>query len=697
MRKLYFIVILLFCSLASFAQIQVTDFSSLTTPAPAIYDTIAARLARKIVGKGMTIVNCRTGVPTQWDYPRFTGDLSSAGFFKNAKNVIGIDSGIVLTTGRANTSGSNIGLNGSNILDPLYNSIAGNSNGTGNIWLTSFLQTLPMSGSKVTTDVSILQFSFIPEGNTLAINYVFASQEYESYTCTDFTDVFAFMMVSGPGVPAAPKDKNIALVPGTSIPVAINTVNRGTPTNGYCPAGNVFPQYYVDNVANNGSPSAMYLTYKGYTKVLTAYYTGLTPCAKYNILLGIGDVQDRIFDSGVFIEANSFSAPEFTLKADNGFRNQDSTTVAIEGCKKARIKIKLKDTAPKGLTLYLKYTGTAVNGVDYQPIDSVINFNAGEIEKFIDVIPILDNLTEGRETVIVQKKGSTCVIPCGLPPAADTNRIVIYIQDTILFHHKDTVSTCNFPVQLKGPTDTLGLANNEYTWNVNLPPPHTGKDTMVNAANLYWVKHHFSDGPLTNFAGCYNIDSFLVRQGGPDFTLGPDRKLCKDSTIKIGYHHLKAKNYLWSTGATTDSISVSTLGTYWLKIIDSSGCDRSDTINIISGEPVFTLPDTVSVCNGGSATLGLTTSLPGQTYLWNTGATTSTISTSTIGQYILTVKENGCFASDTSYVKIGGPVFSLGNDTTLCTDSSRVIGTSVTADQYEWKRLSNATVIGTSQ
>ncbi len=70
-----------------------------------------------------------------------------------------------------------------------------------------------------------LEFDFVPIDSFFSFKYVFASEEYPEYACTIFNDVFAFF-INGPGYAG---NTNIALVPGTNIPVTINSINQDDP------------------------------------------------------------------------------------------------------------------------------------------------------------------------------------------------------------------------------------------------------------------------------------------------------------------------------------------------------------------------------------------------------------------------------------------------------------------------------------
>ncbi|HMT30219.1 MAG TPA: choice-of-anchor L domain-containing protein, partial [Bacteroidia bacterium] len=76
---------------------------------------------------------------------------------------------------------------------------------------------------RLTEDASVLEFDFTVASDSVKFEYVFGSEEYNDYANTNFNDVFAFF-ISGPGITGS---QNIALIPGTTTPVSINTVNNG--------------------------------------------------------------------------------------------------------------------------------------------------------------------------------------------------------------------------------------------------------------------------------------------------------------------------------------------------------------------------------------------------------------------------------------------------------------------------------------
>ena len=181
-------------------------------------------------------------------------------------------------------------------------------------------QDADLSGIATNTlfDQCIVEFDFIPVGDTISFNFVFASEEYPEYVCSSYNDVFGFFLTGTNPSGGNYTAQNIALVPNPSSPgtftntaVAINTVNPGTAgtfgANGTCNA--IDPNWQSYNVfyqtnTSGGSPS---YTYDGRTTslpVVAAVVCGET----YHIKLAIADAGDGGYDSGVFLEAGSFSA-----------------------------------------------------------------------------------------------------------------------------------------------------------------------------------------------------------------------------------------------------------------------------------------------------------------------------------------------------------------------------------------------------
>src|SRR3954453_22322645 len=161
--------------------------------------TTAAQLASPLVGPGVTVNSAA-----------FTGDPSAAGLFDDPAASVGLSRGVVLSSGHV-----------SDVIGPNKSPNPGvDLRKPGDTQLDGLLP----SGQK-TQDAASLTVDFTPTNPQLAINYVFASEEYEEYVGTKFNDVFAFF-VNG---------VNCALTPGTSAPITVNTVDQNTNSLFYVP------------------------------------------------------------------------------------------------------------------------------------------------------------------------------------------------------------------------------------------------------------------------------------------------------------------------------------------------------------------------------------------------------------------------------------------------------------------------------
>ena len=113
----------------------------------------------------------------------------------------------------------------------------------------------------------------------------------------------------------------------------------------------------------------------------------------------------------------------------------------------------------------------------------------------------------------------------------------------------------------------------------------------------------------------------------------------------------------WSNGATTDSVLNLCEGVYYVTVTDSNGIAATDTV-IITEPTQLVITDTITnascaSCNDGTATINVIGGVPPISYLWNNGATTSTIDSLLFGIYTVTVTDNnGCVMIDSVTVGI---------------------------------------------
>lgn len=223
----------------------------------------AADLAQMLAGAGIAVSNAT-----------YSGADSAAGKFSGGAGIVGLASGIILSTGIVR-----------NVIGP--NSVSGMT-AQNNTAGDPELDELSGEGNP-TEDAAILSFDFVPDGTTVTFKYVFASDEYNDYVNTPYNDVFAFY-VNG---------ENCALVGDPAVPVTINTINNGNPF-GIPPVSN--PSLYRNNDFDGGA--TINTEMDGLTTVLTCT-AAVKPGVKNTMRLAIADASDPDYDSNVFLGAGS--------------------------------------------------------------------------------------------------------------------------------------------------------------------------------------------------------------------------------------------------------------------------------------------------------------------------------------------------------------------------------------------------------
>lgn len=217
----------------------------------------------------------------------YTGAANTLGSFINGSMTdIGLDEGIFMTTGDITATPS--------VGSPVSEFACTDNSGLGDPLLESLIPGF------TTYNASILEFDLVPVGNVLEFQYVFASEEYPEYVGSSFNDVFGFF-ISGQN-PAGGNyiDSNIAIIPGTNLPVAINNVNAGLNAS-----------YFVDNETLGGQT----IVFDGFTTVLLVH-SYVVPSASYHLKMAIADAGDGVFDSGIFLKAQSMKSYNETTGID---------------------------------------------------------------------------------------------------------------------------------------------------------------------------------------------------------------------------------------------------------------------------------------------------------------------------------------------------------------------------------------------
>ena len=630
------------------AQLVVTSGSS------------AQQMAKALAGPGISVSNATiSGGCSTSAYGSFTGGVSVG---------MGIGNGILLTTGDANNAYSPFGN------DDFGLSTCGGNGGDADLQIIA---------ASPTFDACALEFDVIPVCDTLNFKYVFGSEEYTEFVATGYNDAFAFY-ISGPGIAGT---QNIAVVPGTSIPVTINTVNNILNSG-----------YYVDNGDGFSPLGPNEIQYDGYTVPMTATIP-VQPCSTYHVKIAIADGNDCIYDSGVFLEAGSLKCASVTAVATVGN--------AIEGCQNGQINFCRPTPYTSPLTVNYLVAGTAQNGVDYTLITNSTTILAGQACNAINIVPANDGIPENVETIDIIYQPGPCLI-------FDT--VTMQVIDKPIANAGPDVQLCSGDTVNIGPNPAPPIIPGlTYSWSPAVgisASTISNPDLTLNAAGI-------NNYTLTvSFAGCNSSDVMKATVvAAPVSVPGNAVSVCSGIPASLGAAAGPNLTYSWSpaTGLNNALISNPTAtltnpgpanltSTYTLTTTDNlTGCSSTGQVTVtVKPLPIADAGSDVTFCSGGADTLRAIITA-GYSYAWlpATGLNNAniprpqvkltTINVPTTTTYTLTVTQAGCTDSDQVHVNVNpNPIADAGLDTNICSGIPVNIGVANIAGMtYSWSPIAN--------
>ena len=683
----------IFCTHLASAQVTVTP------------NLTALQLAQTLTGAGVTVLN-----------PVLTCPTGASGVFGHALSPLGIDTGIVMSSGQVATSGTTIGVNGT---PPTSLFASTNNGGAGDPQLTAL-------AGITTYDACKLEFDFVPAGDTVKFQYVFGSEEYDCPTCSSpyagknyncsINDIFAFF-ISGPAITGS---ANIALVPGTTnVPVAISTINDsvgatstnscGTNTFGHGP----YTQYYVKNYLNTAST----ITYDGFTTVLTALRP-VIPCDTYHLKLAIADASDGIYDSGVFLKAGSLNSNAISIQPVGSGGLVAPTPYAVRNCAPGKFIFTRPTPLSTPLTIHYLIQGTAINGTDYTliPDSVVILANTTTATRFIYALapPV------GVKQIVLK-----VLSPYSCNASAtviDSAKLTILDSIQVKIANSDTTFCI-------GGRDSLRLVRNagdtilSYSWS---PTTGLNNPNIKNPIATPTVTTTYTVTATLPGAGCpaaHDHITITVRQP-PVINIGPDRTTCVGTpfTFNVAVSpQTQSYTYAWTPGTylsapntlnPTFTATTAIPFTQYILTVDpgAAGCVGTDTVlvRVLPGDFTLLTQDT-AICRG--ATVYVQGS--GDTafhYQWaptanvaNPFTLTTTITPDTSRTYTVTASYPGCpLISHSLHIDVQpNPIVDLGPDRAKCQWDTLDLHGGVQPDWYQhysyvWAPDSNLNHNGTA-
>lgn len=567
----------------------------------------------------------------------FSGDPNQSGTFTCTSCNVGLTNGVILASGDiAGSAGPNN--TGSMMM------------GGGNFGVSD--PDLDMLIPPTINDAAILEFDFVPTGDSIKFNFVFASEEYLEWVGSVFEDAFGFFL-SGPGIagPYSNGAVNLAKVPGSVMtPITINTINDVTNS-----------AYYINNGTGMNAPynsSNFYIQYDGMTVVLMAEAEVI--CGQtYHIKMAIGDGSDTAWDCAVFLEAGSFASNSINLSTEILAGGVDS--VLYEGCGTATVHVVRAGLATDTATATLSTAGTAVNGIDYAGVPSSLVFLPGVDSITFTVNALISPGSGMRQADILAIFDGDCGV--------DTAVMTFWVDDPPPINlgiSNDTTVTCGDSALIVASA-TGGYQTLYYDWNMGVPDGSLSGYVAPLTTTTYILTVTDDCGVVTETIDVtVNIPILapLLVTAIPDTVV-----FCPESPVALGSIVTGGQpgyTYQWSGGLGTGStanVAPPNDQNWWLTVTDLCGTSTTDMVSVVvdyDTVQVVIVPDT-SICQGDMITLTAVPSLGwnGYSFTWDDGSTTPTLDVAPwdTTSYSVTVTD-GCVISwnDQTTVNVNQPI-----------------------------------------
>ncbi|MFN8179785.1 MAG: choice-of-anchor L domain-containing protein [bacterium] len=279
-------------------------------PGPGRNNSVPHSPATQVVVQEATLdqlLQCLIGPGVQVSNAVLTAAPGAAGLFTGGGPIIGIDQGLLLSSGNIVT------LVGPNLLDD-----------------TSYDNAFPgdpdldaLIPGYTTFDATILEFDFsCVDPTVVSFQYVFGSEEYNEWVGSQYNDVFGFFL-NGVNIATVP-----AICSNAGIPVAINNVDCENPYNP--PAGPNCGCYRNNDLTDGGG--AINTELDGLTQVF--YATAKIQPGTNHLKLAIADAGDHVLDSDVMLHCQSFTcaAPPATGACCFGPLSDDCLLLGQQQC-----------------------------------------------------------------------------------------------------------------------------------------------------------------------------------------------------------------------------------------------------------------------------------------------------------------------------------------------------------------------------
>ena len=224
---------------------------------------------------------------------------------------------------------------------------------------------------------------------------------------------------------------------------------------------------------------------------------------------------------------------------------------------------------------------------------------------------------------------------------------------------------------LSGATFTDSYVNNSWFTNVSYVGAFDGTNDWTDCWGEWDPQNQAYNTSINN---AFTVTA--TAQGATTF--------CQGGSVTLDAGSYPGATFAWSNGGTTQTINVTTSGTYSCTVTKSNGCVATSnaitvTVNPLPTAPTINASGSTTFCNGGSVDL---TSSQATGIMWSNNATSQMITVNASGTYDVTYTDgNGCSATSapttvTVNANPSAPTISASGPTSFCTGDSVVLSSS---------------------
>ncbi|MBL7881893.1 MAG: gliding motility-associated C-terminal domain-containing protein [Chryseobacterium gambrini] len=587
------------------------------------------------------------------------------GYFHKGTTAFPFTDGVVLVTGKARRAGNVLE---SGLSDPVPGSTVSDPD-----LVTAINPLAPLK------DAVFIEFDFVPNSTQVKFNYIFASEEYTSdFPCGVYSDGFALLLKKV----GDPTYTNMAILPGTAGPVSVTNI---------VPSGNGFSCGPINEAYFGGmNTSNIETNFNGRTIPLTATAT-VIPGQTYHFKMVLADASDSSFDSAVFLQGGSFDIG-MTIVDGSG-----NPLTSVNMCDNTPQTLTAQIASVPGMTFQWYKDGVAIAGatnatyIATSPGVYVVRTFVGGTNCQTATVTIVGGTTPPAQNATLKLCTTPSLATFNLNDATpqittSTTAIVRYYVNQadavaqnanyltaaqmasyngtdgqVLYVVVSNGAFCSKTVTLTLRKEATPVAQLTAT-KVRICLGESTTLTASNGATYQWTNlsgtgatQTVSPTQTTTYSvyaigtqGCKSLQpaSVTVEVVPAIKSTLSGGMICQGDVINLDAGAGPNYSYLWSNGATSQTISVGTPGTYSVTITNGV-CSKVFTTQVIQA----VIPEVINVNYNENGTMIITASNPSNGALeysvdngltWQNSNTFTNVPRNTVIAIRVRVKNTSC-------------------------------------------------------